>query len=435
MTIFKKPQNPSEGIRLAFYGVLLSIIFGIGSMVYYNVAKDLYQSRIEQAGQNMTKEFMATGREYSSKLSDIGTDASNDLATGNFDMSSYSDRGDDALGTAMAQGQQTMANGAASVSEAQEKLMRDFTISKVLNYLAFLIAMVACVYGMVQVNKLKKTSGEPVAGASSINWTFILFAVAALVSLSSPVGISCRVSIGNDTGERIALLTTILSVVLFIPGLILWFVGKKELNGPRARTVAAPVASPVAVAAETPVSAPASPNQFRTLTIVIAVAAAIIIGLLCAILIRTANNQSSAQKQSLPEVAVSEALVEDEVVEEIPKIVESTPTTDYPRSGEYELHGTIAGKNVEVWFDVNTYGNLTGAYKYTANNSSENLRLSGSFDFPDTLVVDEYYDDEQTGLWKLKFTSSNTLEGTIINTKGNEYPIHLVVISYNSYEE
>ena len=51
MTIFKKPQNPSEGIRLAFYGVLLSIIFGIGSMVYYNVAKDLYQSRIEQAGQ------------------------------------------------------------------------------------------------------------------------------------------------------------------------------------------------------------------------------------------------------------------------------------------------------------------------------------------------------------------------------------------------
>lgn len=178
-----------------------------------------------------------------------------------------------------------------------------------------------------------------------------------------------------------------------------------------------------------------SPNQFRTLTIVIAVAAAIIIGLLCAILIRTANNQSSAQKQSLPEVAVSEALVEDEVVEEIPEIVESTSTTDYPRSGEYELHGTIAGKNVEVWFGVNTYGNLTGAYKYTANNSSENLRLSGSFDFPDTLVVDEYYDDEQTGLWKLKFTSSNTLEGTIINTKGNEYPIHLVVISYNSYEE
>ena len=34
----------------------------------------------------MTKEFMATGREYSSKLSDIGTDASNDLATGNFDI-------------------------------------------------------------------------------------------------------------------------------------------------------------------------------------------------------------------------------------------------------------------------------------------------------------------------------------------------------------
>lgn len=96
-----------------------------------------------------------------------------------------------------------------------------------------------------------------------------------------------------------------LSVVLFIPGLILWFVGKKELNGTRPRTVASPVASPVAVAAETPVSAPASPNQFRTLTIVIAVAAAIIIGLLCAILIRTANNQSSAQKQSLPEVAVS----------------------------------------------------------------------------------------------------------------------------------
>lgn len=249
------------------------------------------------------------------------------------------------------------------------------------------------------------------------------------------MGISCRVSIANDTGERIALLTTILSVMLFIPGLILWFVGKKELKVTRPRTVAAPVASSVAVAAGTPVSAPASPNQFRTLTIVIAVAAAIIIGLLCAILIRAANNQFPAQKQSLPEAAVPEALVEDEVVEEIPKIVESTPTTDYPRSGEYELHGTIAGKNVEVWFDVNTYGNLTGAYKYTANNSSENLRLSGSFDFPDTLVVDEYYDDEQTGLWKLKFTSSNTLEGTIINTKGNEYPIHLVVISYNSYEE
>lgn len=434
MTIFKKPQNPSEGIRLAFYGVLLSIIFGIGSMVYYNVAKDLYQSRIEQAGQNMTKEFMATGREYSSKLSDIGTDASNDLATGNFDMSSYSDRGDDALGTAMAQGQQTMANGAASVSEAQEKLMRDFTISKVLNYLAFLIAMVACVYGMVQVNKLKKTSGNAGPGVASINWTFILFAVAALVSVSSPAGISCRLSIANDTGEDIARFTIILSVALFIVGLILWFVGNRKLNGTRSRTVVAPVTPSVEVAAETPVSAPASPNQFRTLTIVIAVAAAIIIGLLCAILIRTVNNQSPAQKQILTEAAVPEALVEDEVVAEITETVESTSTTDYPRSGEYELHGTIAGKNVEAWFDVNPYGNLTGAYKYTANKSPETLRLSGSFDFPDKLVIDEYYDDEQTGLWKLKFTSSNTLEGTIINTKGNEYPIHLVVISYNSYE-
>ncbi|MDE6361182.1 MAG: hypothetical protein K2L39_08180 [Muribaculaceae bacterium] len=463
-------------------------------MMCYNYAKGSMKESVQTAGKNMRTSMHKAGKEFSSDINSIKDQASLDMANGTVDFNSYAERGQDAAGNVVAKGEQAVSGEVDNLSKDHKKFQNLITLSIVIRYLAFLIGLVACVYGPVQVYKLKNSSEMKIPGTRLMNLTFIIFFISTLLSLSSPLGISCRIPIGLDADlVELTRLITAVCVLLFVAGWVLWFFGTRKLyktlpqyksaytgamliatfvtsnllppvlllgafylvikgwmtankEVPAAETVPAQPITPaqpetVPVAAPAPVSVPAqqpvekpvasatTAKGSRTLTIVFAAAAVIIIGLLCVILLRNGDSRQPEEIQSLDaDTVTATASPAEEEIATVPQ------TSHYPGSGDYELKGTIAGKSVEVWIQSNPYGDVNGAYNYIANKSADAIHLSGTFDSDGNLIIDEYYYDEQTGVWNVTFTSRNTLQGSIMNAKGHSYPINLVVTSFNSFE-
>lgn len=494
MTHTNQMQKPSFGIGLAFCGILLSIILGISSMLYYSSAKSSYQSEMKETGKEMSSKFMSAGQDYASDIYGIGSQATDDISNGTADFGSYMEQGADAADTAFSKGQQAISDGAESMTRIQEKFKRNFIIISIINYLALLTALVSCVYGIIQIQRLSKSSAGAIPGKIFLQLTFGVFGLATLISVSSPIGLSYRYIIADDEGETLTKLSCIAAMLLFIAGWVLWFIGNKKLNGAYPQYKSAYIgalllfcclgAFPVPVilflvafyciikgwmtanrpgrdnvstvtqvfsssqtetasvkmsvpAPTSNVTEPSQPKiqanaQSRTLTIVIAVAAVIIIGVLCAILFKSGNNQDQPQNQVVP---VEAKQTVDETENQSQESPAASSADGNLGCGEYELQGTIAGKNVEISLEINAFGNVSGAYMYTSSNSRDMIRLNGSYlDFSNALVIDEYYDDEPTGVWHLSYEGDNHLKGTFINAKGNSYPIMLVITSHTSYE-
>ena len=110
MTHTNQMQKPSFGIGLAFCGILLSIILGISSMLYYSSAKSSYQSEMKETGKEMSSKFMSAGQDYASDIYGIGSQATDDISNGTADFGSYMEQGADAADTAFSKGQQAISD-------------------------------------------------------------------------------------------------------------------------------------------------------------------------------------------------------------------------------------------------------------------------------------------------------------------------------------
>ena len=431
----KELKQPTFGIGIALLGILLSMILGFISLVYYESADHTYKSILGNEGLN----------------------AATDYFKGALDC------------------------------------------MKAMTYAAMAFSLCACGWGLFMLAKLRKQLGNNASVASIMMMsTFGLFALGTVLTLSSPIGVSFLAEIGKEIGLGVPQDMIFLSIFMFIIGSVLWVIGARKISGlypdykkiyQSALVMAAGAVcvllalmmkkillmlvtavglvyaawcwikfgkgSNVQIAAsetkasapavvETPAPAPqpvpapapakverrapaktatpaeesaAKKSQSRTLIIVVCVASVIIIGLLCALLFKSGD--AKAAKSDKPTDNI-------ENVESTESII--TPASNLIEEGEYTLTGTIAGKQVYGEVYINSYGVIQGAYCYGTSASNDMIRLQGSYD-ADTnkLIVGEYYGSEQTGEWSLTYESPNHLTGTILNARGRTYQMDLTM--------
>lgn len=460
-------KKPSAGIAIAFIGIFLSVIIGCMSGSQYVSAKREYKHTLENSDKQM--------REDMQKSADgLFTDGRS-------------------LEDAQAEANAALDKGKNTIEEAKQELENAVKKVETVSYIAMVIGLISCGWGFLQIGKFKKQLGTNAKGVSVFMYcTFALFTIGTLLSLCSPMGVSWRPEFESGSGVHTFQYLVTITLVLFFVAWILWFVASWKLNklNPANKGVyrsvlymlvsvvlfafaimidvpfialivmlaliasvvyffwawfkydsgQLPAVAPAPVAAETAkAEAPAAPKAAATPAksnrnlIVIVVAAVVIIGLLCAFIFKSDDND--AAEQPVAGVQPIEALDETPVVEPEPEVApveepaaaeEPTQTSQHLEEGEFELEGSVAGKAICGAVYINAFGDVRGAYCYGTKPTNNMLRLEGTYD-SDTnhLTITEYYDDKQTGEWHLTYEGYHFLKGTITNYKGNTYNVDL----------
>lgn len=438
-----KQKNPAFGVGVSFVGIILSIILAFSSIIYYEEARSAYKSDVASKGLEVAVENFKSAFDNMCMITYVsmfialcacawavvqllklkktwgkGASTATIMMIATFGIF--------ALSTLISLGSPF---GFSFRTEAGEELKAvgasGGEAGTVFALFLFIVAVVLWFIGAMKLYKVYPHYKSIYQSAlylliSVAGIVLALMVQMVLLALLPIVGLAyaawCWIKAGKGSGNQVAAQETMTSA----PAMA------EAAEAPKAQPVEpAPAPAPAPAPQPAPAPAPAKVKKSapakaaapvsaesagqksrRTLIIVVSVAAVIIIGLLCVLLFKSGDSkEASAETSAAPTQVTSLQPIEE---------------------GAYELTGTIAGK--QVWGEVyiSDYGSVQGAYCYGTGASGDMIRLDGSYDkFSHEMIVGEYYACSQSGEWNLIQEEGNKLTGTMVNAKGNTYPVNL----------